>query len=109
MLRRQCLQHEPHHWRRAHRRITLAEPALDLIETPLGALVTTISSPPAVPRVVDPNGTSFALMAPGTTCLSKTAVRASLSASRAVRASCGTLAKASFVGANTVKGPAPLR
>ena len=38
-----------------------------------------------------------------------TFVRASLSASRPLSASAGTLAKASLVGANTVKGPAPDR
>merc|ERR1712106_740788 len=71
-------------------------------------LVTWISSPPAVATAVVPSGTSLALRAaPGTTWRRRTAVRASLSARRLLRASSGILAKASLVGAKTVKGLSP--
>merc|ERR1719362_1415563 len=73
-------------------------------------LVTSIFSPPAVSRVVVPLGTSLALRAaPGTTWRRSTAVRASLSARRPLRVSDGILAKASLVGAKTVKGPSLVR
>ena len=42
---------------------------------------------------------------PGTTCLSRTAERAALSASRPFSVSAGILLKAVLEGANTVKGP----
>ena len=45
---------------------------------------------------------------PGRACLRMTALRASLSARRLFKASLGTLAKASLVGANTVKESACL-
>ena len=45
----------------------------------------------------------------GTTWRSRTAVKAGTSASRALRSSSGILAKASLLGANTVKGPSPAR
>jgi len=89
--------------------ITPASPADDLILIEVcGTLVTSISSPPAVATAVVPSGTSLALRAaPGTTWRRRTAVRASLSARRPLRASAGILAKASLVGAKTVKGPSP--
>merc|ERR1719225_1448111 len=73
-------------------------------------LLTVISSPPAVFTLVSPSGTSPAIRAaPGTTWRRRTAVRASLSASRPSRVALGILAKALLVGANTVKGPLPAR
>merc|ERR1719221_2210090 len=88
---------------------TPASPAEDFTLTYL-SLVTVISSPPAVFTSVDPTGTSWAVKAAeGTTCRRSTAVRAYLSASRLLKASLGTLAKAALVGANTVKGPSLVR
>merc|ERR1719225_2482927 len=73
-------------------------------------LLTVISSPPAVFTLVSPSGTSPAIRAaPGTTWRRRTAVSASLSASRPSKVALGILAKALLVGANTVKGPSPAR
>ena len=88
--------------------ITFADPADDLIETPLALLITSICSPPTVVTVVVPLGISPAMILFGKTCLKRTAVNASLSANKSLRAACGILANASFVGANTVKSPLPL-
>ena len=52
---------------------------------------------------------TFPISFAGTTCLRRTEVRASLSSSRALKASEGILEKARLVGANTVKGPGPAR
>merc|ERR1719433_1642924 len=86
---------------------TPASPAEDLILM-YRSLVTSILSPPAVSSDVVPFGTlQEARAAPGTTWRSSTAVSASLSARRASKVSLGISAKASLVGANTVKGPSP--
>merc|ERR1719184_34440 len=74
----------------------------DLDLTPLYTWVAIISSP-AVSYV--PHFIPLLYTVPGTTCRNKTLVRASLSDNREFRASAGTLAKASFVDAKTVKGP----
>ena len=89
--------------------MTLADPADDLIETPL-LLITSISSPPTVLTVVVPIGIPPAIILVGKTCLKRTAANASLFSgiNKKSRVSFGTLANASSVGANTVKSPLPL-
>merc|ERR1719273_300484 len=89
--------------------ITVAFPADDSMVTAPSALVTVISSPPTVFSTVLPAGISPALTGTGNTCLKRTAVRASLSSKRPPKASAGTLANASLVGAKTVNVPSPLR
>jgi hypothetical protein len=85
--------------------ITVAFPADDSMVTAPSALVTVISSPPTVFSTVLPAGISPALTGTGNTCLKRTAVRASLSSKRPPKASAGTLANASLVGAKTVNVP----
>merc|ERR1719383_221106 len=90
-------------------RITFALPAEDVISIFLLLLLIVMSSPPTVVTIVLPFGMALEITLLGRTCLKSTAFRSSGLASRPFRASAGILAKASFVGAKTVKVPGPDR
>jgi len=88
---------------------TKALPALDVTWTNFPLLAFN-SSPEAVLSFVDPLGMFLPdILVPGTTWRRRTAFRAFLSARSLLRESTGTLSKAEFVGAKTVKGPWPER
>ena len=91
--------------------ITLAVPAEDLMETPLPLLITSISSPPTVFTLVVPLGISPAMILVGKTCLKRMSAKACLFSgfNNVGMVPSGSLAKASLVGAKTVKSPFPLR
>jgi len=91
--------------------ITLAVPAEDLMETPLPLLITSISSPPTVFTLVVPLGISPAMILVGKTCLKRMSAKACLFSgfNNVGMVPSGSFAKASLVGAKTVKSPSPLR
>jgi len=91
--------------------ITLAVPAEDLMETPLPLLITSISSPPTVFTLVVPLGISPAMILVGKTCLKRISAKACLFSgfNNVGMVPSGSFAKASLVGAKTVKSPFPLR
>merc|ERR1719400_2222487 len=90
--------------------ITFADPADDLIETPLPLLMTSIFSPPTVATEVVPLGISPAMILFGKTCLKRIAFNVLMFSgfTKDSTVPAGSLANASSVGANTVKSPLPL-